>query len=425
MKHFHLFIIFMAMPPCTAMKNICNSNISVKLTFEKLFFAQHLANDRVIIGQQKNHSIWGPNEILIHIVNPINNEPIKEIKRIDTAASTSDSIRLAVHPNKKKFVLSYDYTVEIYNAETGKKEWSYDDNDKRIYSSIFSTLDNSIVMIHNGQSIEIIKYNYETNQHHTIKSSFLCPTIALHPLKNSMCAGNKREIFLYSLDQLDVTEPTTIESDVGYVENYQYTHDGSFIIAQKFSIINIIDPLLAKRTNCCSMEQKKHWNYCTYCGNLIEKTPFKKLTLEDGDDDVNYHKFCKMVLYPESLILATLSCKKNYSRSAIESYESYTLKYWHLLTQSCIYSAPILETKWNPGFDSHYDLSFSPDKKELLITLDNKCIALPVPLAIYHQALFIYLILKNYSFDGQNLPYDLARVITIKFHDILEHSIQN
>lgn len=70
-------------------------------------------------------------------------------------------------------------------------------------------------------------------------------------------------------------------------------------------------------------------------------------------------------------------------------------------------------------------LSFSPNGKQLLVALKNKCLMLPVPFDVRYKAgteeklWVVFYSLKKY--EDIHIPFDIINVITEKLLDIHEH----
>jgi len=148
--------------------------------------------------------------------------------------------------------------------------------------------------------------------------------------------------------------------------------------SKNYDLTKEITPCLQRLVNKYSLP-----NYCSQCGIHIEK-----------EDPLHYRiksSFKKVMFYPQSFIL-TILLNMEYSDK-----NSYSVKYWDILTQKCIHSTPILETESKYNYEIHpIDFSFSPDYTKLLVTLIGRCIVVPIPLEVQEQKLMLI--------DNNNIP---------------------
>ena len=352
---------------CLGMENIRQEKIIREITVvEEPSIARYLTKDRAVIAGKNGCSI----------VNPITNEEV--IKMSDKRAHVS------LRSDKKKVALFRNKTVKIYDTNTGDQEW-VTRGSNNIGSATFSPLENTIFLVCHKYNNDvryhksvIIKHNYVTNECTEIyKGTFLYENIALHPTQNIMCAGNEqREIFLYQLN--DLKSPSKKEKLKGPLpQYYQYSHDGSFIMASGVFDTYIIDSNLSHLQPYFKSE------------NMVHKT----------------------ILNQNSTIFARLV------RSQQEKIEFYVIEYWDIATQKCIYKAKVEKKElWAP-FDR--DLSFSFDETELMIVAENKCLIVPVHFNVNKKkAVFCLWILKNYQSNNPEIPSDIVEYIVNTLHDI-------
>ncbi len=207
----------------------------------------------------------------------------------------------------------------------------------------------------------------------------LCSNIAFHPTHNIICAGNREnQIFLYSLNSKEVFKTGKLKNSLA--GKYQYSHDGSFIIASGGRDIYITDLQLTNLSSCFNSHKKL---------------------------------FYKTILNANSSILAILSKMDPSQPSYVYTEDNtfYTIDYYDIVTKKCIYSAKVIRNDLDKRFYCE-DLSFSPDETELMIVLNGKCIIVPVPFEVNKKhAIFIYWILKNYQSNNPEIPNDVAQYI--------------
>src|SRR5579863_5472712 len=107
---------FNAIFVCKAMEN--TSQFKELKVIKDPFFAQYITDDRAIIASEKECCIMNP--ITDEIVQKVTIKPLDSRHRI---------IHCTIHPNKKKFALTYKdidkraHTTAIYDTTSGKKEW--------------------------------------------------------------------------------------------------------------------------------------------------------------------------------------------------------------------------------------------------------------------------------------------------------------
>jgi hypothetical protein len=352
MKH-HLLCCFTYLliiaSSCNSMENIHQEKILREITIiEKPYAAQYLQKDRAIIFGESGCSI----------INPLTNEKIKKISDLPYHNYSS----FALSPNKKKVALSHNANITMYDIDTGnKKMYSFPHS---LRSATFSPQEPFILLCSGyKEQTKIIKLNYITNQSEIYDIPFLCPNIAFHPTQNFICTGNtKNEIFIYSLDNLKKPiKQGNFKNSIPYY--YQYNQDGSFIIAVGVGDIYIIDTDLNSVFSSLRHEKKDFWNATMNANNTIVAVL--------SEHNRNFDHF---------------------------------IEYYDIKSKKFIYSTKIGDN--NPG--SSYNLSFSPDEKELMIILRGKCFVIPTS---YHHVIFMHWMLKNYQLHHPEIPNDVVNYI--------------
>jgi WD40 repeat protein len=344
---------------CNCMKNIPQEKIIKEITvIQQPIKAQYVKKDRVIMVGKDRCSI----------VNPDTNQ---EVIKIGNDSYENFSLDFSLSADKKKVALSYKKNIKIYDTDTGNEIWSHHNNDY-IHSPTFSSLEPFIILFNGyNEHKKITKHNYITNQNETYNVPYLYEDVALHPTQNIMCAGNNNKIVIYSLDNLkEPLKQGKLKNTLP--EHYQYSHDGSFMVAAGLFDIYIIDNSL---TNLFSCFRAKNIN----------------------------GEFYTTVLNADSTILAVLSKQVD---------GSYVIRYYDIATKKCIYLA-IIEKKYGV---CPTNLSFSPDETELMIVLNDKCVIVPVPFEVNKKnLLFVYWILKNYQNSNPEISDDVIGYIINTF----------
>ena len=104
-------------------------------------------------------------------------------------------------------------------------------------------------------------------------------------------------------------------------------------------------------------------------------------------------------------------------------FKEYSIKYANIQTQQYINTLQQLSIERSDWWrNDTYDLSFSPDATELLVTCNGKSIIMPVPWEISKtKACDRYLLLKHYQLDEQPLPHDVIWLLTAALRDVCEY----
>ncbi len=393
MKYCYLLIItFIVAPVSKAMEKETN-NIAELTNIRKPHTAQYLTNDRaVIISEQGLYS----DSILVQIINPENNDVVKKVF-VGDFRQYGHHIHLAIHPNKQKFAISLANEITIYNSETGKEEWFASINTKnRINTATFSPIEDTIFITYYDKykTTNIEKYNYATNEKGSVYdgSMFFRHDIALHPTQPILYTGNhKGKLFFHSsmtrqekgLSWKDIRHPKIIETE--YTErDYHYNHDGSVVIAQGGSAIYIAAPAMIDNPNDhpSRLFTGPKFTMLRDFLNLSAQYPYNPILMRLQCKDKKNEAISpikKVIFYPQSLLLTVLFNTRYPDKSAFD------IQYWDIQTQKCIHITPILETPETCYTTEPVDLSFSSDCTKLLVTVNNRCFVVPVPLEVQNR----------------------------------------
>jgi WD40 repeat protein len=318
--------------------------------------ALYLTNNRVAISGEKGCSI----------IDPTTDTLIKQISYISYP-------HIALHPNATKIALAYPEKVTIYNAQTGEQEWNIKNPllSTTIISSIFSPLEDSILINYPHNTTCHTRYNHKylffaAEHHHPNR-----PIIAFHPTKSLMCiADNPGDMTI--IYQKTCNIESRLFSNASH-EFCEYSPNGSLIALGNKKSMYILDP-----------------------ESTDPQTPLK---IKKGER-VSCIKF-----HPNSAVLATLSNIRS------------IVRYWDVVTQQLIVSMAPLSAYCSDFFNKN-TLSFSPDGKNLLVTVSDKCFVTPVPFEIIYQsdakkrAPFAYWLLKNYQRTHNNeIPDEIIQLL--------------
>jgi len=373
MKYNISICIFLITFSCMSMENIHDKK------FKEITIIQEPIGVRYLT---KNHAIiFGKNGC--SIIDVVAN---KEIKKIDNDNYTSTNFsHISLRPDKKKIAVSNKKNIKIYDVATGNQEWSTV-RANNIYGVVFSSLDTTIFLMTCAYDYKntITKHNYVTNEQCEIyHDSYVYPSIALHPTQNSMCVGNtNHDMFLYQLDNLQLAEKKDQLKNI-IAQSYQYSHDGSFILAYGLRDLYITDANLK--------------NFSSYC--IL------------GSNESDLHGFILNATSTMLIILLSI-------QEGSDSY--YAVRYWDITTQRCIKTVKIEKKNLRFIYSIYKRFSLSDDETELMIVLNNKCIIVPVPFEVNKKSIFLSWILKNYQKNNPEIPNEIVQYIFSAVRDITE-----
>lgn len=372
-SHYHfVIIIYFLITPLTyiAMENkkihTIFSEINEITTVEEPIRARLLPDHRIIIVNKEGST---------YIVDP----KIQQPQKINSFPFQQNSLIFPIiQNNKDKIISCKDNTVIINDAKTGKRIWNTQEQE-RISSLAWSPLNNTIFLSYFPINNNIKEYNYVTRNYKTIATSKPhCHLIAMHPKEKIICIADMHgNISLHELNNtLSIIKRVDLSEDFKKVLcNFcQYNSDGSYIAVGHNKKIIILDQNKTLNKYPCLQPQK-------------------------------YESFQEIAFHPSSSILAILYAHIEKLTNKI-TYTKQFVRYYDIKILQCIgqtiefYSA-----------DSH-DLAFSQDGYNIIITLDDKCVKLPVFFAIKEKYLYSLCVLNQFKYNNeQNLPQDVAQYI--------------
>lgn len=386
--HFIIIHCLIAVAPCTAMEldlKKCNLFEKPKILSEITIIkepwqAEYLAEDRVIINGKDGCCI----------INPKTN---KAIKKIDVQAQ-----HFALHPTTKKIAFSGENPA-IYST-TGDREVFIQANNLPITKSVFDPLNNHILLEQAGYSGS---YDCETG-HKAEMGAGRISFIAFHPTQKLiyMCHPiggwfSKPCIETYSSTTLEQTDriglgdhcnPTYILcSPNGAWIAVQYVNKAVYIIKHHDQT-----PI----THCIELPTIKN--------TLFIMNPVTD-TLTAIQHNYNNPRV-DILFHPNSAVLATVM------PLCIDRERHEIVFYWDVITQQLITTMPPFPTRYH---HIHKNIAFSPNGKELMVVLPDKCITLPVPFEVLYNTTeklpHLYLFLLKEWLNQHDMPNDVQKII--------------
>lgn len=391
--------------PCAAMekeKTICPEITAVKNPHQAFF----ITNNQAVINGEGGCSI-------VHLQNN------KEIKKI----SDSDDAYLAMHPDKSVFALAHSDRLYIYDAHTGILRCdSFQLKLPNVTSAVFNHSQDIFLSSKNYNGYYITRFIHAKNYYnppvnetiidslipcnHMDHDSFLT-NIICHPTHQELicliCSATGH-ISIKNIDSLFVDDNlhrSQLNRLNGKHLNGAYSPDGSILACYNPATFFIIDI------------------------NTGEKEMLLKIANKGMIRAITFH--------PEGSIITALSNKE----------EVTNIDYWDIKNKKIIMSTPLPEvhnthnaqfslinpfswftTKENNQINP--SLSFSPDQKNLMVIMKNKCFLIPVSFEIRYRTdikerILLYWLLKNCNIDDNPvLPKELIQTITHIFLETLQ-----
>jgi WD40 repeat protein len=366
MKYNHYFFIMVylliAATFSYAMEKENKWHITQEITaIKKPWRARYLDENRIVVSNR-----YGSN---VSIVNLRTNE-VQTIN-VNNIHPLSEMICLQV--DNKKIIHSHHQTIAVYDAQTGKKEWSVVE-EKPIRSFACDTSKNTVYVGFGEAKNGIIKHNYITNDSEDIHVPKFCQIMSMHPTKEVMCISDygSSGISLHSLPNLETKKDIF---SLATIFICQYSPDGSCIVTGNCRYLFIIDP---------DKNNKTH--------------PFLTAANDESFKNIAFH--------PNGLVLATLSqrqiTKEDLSARFFSQYHVYKnqiVRFWDLKTQKCIYTMPVFNAQ------DGYDLTFSEDGSEMIIVLEDTCVRALVPFEAQKKCAYFLWLLHQIAKEN-NLPKD-------------------
>ena len=362
--HFIIIHCLIAVSPCTAMEldlKKCNLFEKPKILSEITIIkepwqAEYLAEDRVIINGKDGCCI----------INPKTN---KAIKRIDVQAQ-----HFALHPTTKKIAFSGENPA-IYST-TGDLEVFIQTNNLSITKSVFDPLNNNILLEDTGDFSR--SYDCETGNQTGIGAGRIS-FVAFHPTQKIvyMCHPiggwfRKPCIEIYSSTTLQQT------GRIGLGDHCNPTYilcspNGAWIAVQ-------------------------YVNKAVYIIKHHDQTPITHC--------IELPTIKNILFHPNSAVLATVM------PLCIDRERHEIVFYWDVITQQLITTMPPFPTRYH---HIHKNIAFSPNGKELMVVLPDKCITLPVPFEVLYNTTeklpHLYLFLLKEWLNQHDAPKDVQKII--------------
>ncbi|HLW72490.1 MAG TPA: WD40 repeat domain-containing protein [Candidatus Babeliales bacterium] len=368
---YHLLIaihVLLAITSCSAMNKFIDirPNIITTIAVKKPKQAAFLTNNLVIINHRNGCGIF---DLHTH----------KEVKKI----TDIECEHFAIHPHNQIIAISRQDGVTLYNIKTGT---NIDHINNHFYphpiiSTSFSPLTKNIIIRYEYQN-EIIDYDYANKTsyswQHTHNTTMGPPKITFHPTQPYICFGHgctpnsHIDIFDYKAQHKNPYNKTVQKLHTEHINFCEWSPNGSFFAHGNQYNVNVIqDPL----------DWYMH---------------ITKLSIEKDDE-----QFVKIKFHPNSFFIATLSSP------------NHIVCYWDVTTYEPMSCLSLLFADTICSAPKNSDLAFSDDGKKLIVTLNNKCVILPVPFELIYQPEakellpYFLFILKNYQ--QMRLPQDIIR----------------
>jgi len=387
MKHLYLIItiLFIATPLCHAMESqphpIAEPKIIVSITSS--------ANIESIACVPKNIiAILDKKEC--RLCDFLENKT----KTLKTFTKPIQSGALIPHPTNKQLLALYyekkisDYTIEIYDIEKKKKIWKK--TSLRWFKPVFCSEINTILIQERNNSLShttssgnysIVSYNYKKNSHQEYPIGAFSYYTQAHPTKKE-CAILRRPP--HRPDKISILElkkdtaPKTIFTNES-IANYTYNNTGSLLA------INVAH-------DKCAIFNSESLTHKWLIG------PFNK-------------KILRMVFYPASSILATISndCDNEF------------LCYWNAKTLQLINIISLTSLLHTNSKWFQCTFAFTLDEKAIVVSLYNKCFVIEIPFEVLSDELYCHgtknkclfaLWALNNLYDQENmLPQDIRYLV--------------
>jgi hypothetical protein len=395
MKYHHLFIIvyfLIAILCCNAMEenkiltHLLLNRIEKITAVEKPRRARLLTNDRAVIHDENQDT---------YIVNL----ETKISQRISPSDNIKDiSFHSILQSNNNKIITCCGKTVIIYDAH-GLVERSKI-TETEIQSLAWNSAQNTIFFCLYPENAEwnyqktnkIKKYNYETNNcTEVFIDDRQYKFITMHPKEEIICLiDNVDRIHFHTLYDTNSTRERLpiINSIYENIESFfscQYNSDGSYLAAGYTNKIKIIN-------------HNKKPNPLLYTSSPQGEF-FEAILAEENET------FHEIAFHPNNIILAIL-CSYSLGNIPGTTRKKQYVRYYDIKTLQCIDKT--IE------FDSRYshDLAFSHDGFAIIITLEDKCVKIPVNFAIKEKCLYTLLTLNHFKNGSQHiLPKDITHYI--------------
>ncbi|HLJ31863.1 MAG TPA: WD40 repeat domain-containing protein [Candidatus Babeliales bacterium] len=339
-----IFIItFAAAMNITPEESIITKPIAELTVIEKPRQAKYLTDDIAVISNQQGCSI----------VDIKTNTEIKKIS--DIYDKHFDSQDITIHKNRKEIAFCmYKQGVTVYGIEEdpdGTKKYNLKCiiDDKDIRNHMFSSSAHTILLkcYDDAGRVYLKQHNYKNNdvRVYDIGLRHHVHSLACHPTEKIVCGINfdQDKLYCYSLEDYQSNnfyQEVLLPVSPGFCK---YNSDGSLLATGNAKCIIILDPT-------------KKWQEIAAFPSPTKEKDF-------GEED-----FGRIMFYSHN-VLATLP-----------RHMGNKIFYWDIINQKKLTS-----TTFSQEHSLLRDFSFSPDGTKVMITLENKCIILPVPLEVMYE----------------------------------------
>ena len=294
----------------------------------------------------------------------------KKEQTITSSSFYSDYNYPIILSKNNKIITYNERTLSIYDIKTGE----YKKKESLNLRSLEWDSSNNTIFFSELNNITQWNYNNERETTDILKNDV--KVIAIQPEQKIICSTNSREIFLHDLNDNNLPIIKTIPYTGFFcLHFYKFSPDGSYLAIGNSKKIMIIN--LKNNTN-------KH----------------ESLLIKDAKEF-----FKKILFHPNNLILAIL-CTHNIEDISGKIFPQYFVRYYDIKTLALIDETEQFQS------NNSYDIGFSPNGYFIIITLDDKCIELPVYCAIKEKCIHSLYVLNQFKYYyNQNLPKDVTRYI--------------
>lgn len=297
-------------------------------------------------------------------------------------------------------------TITIYDAHTNVQKWNKTEA-RLAHSLAWKPTQNTIFLClypeNSKKANKIKKYNYATNDDEEIFiEDRQYKFITLHPTEEIMCLiDNHGNIYWHELnDTGSKHKKLPIRNDVkggtGLSFSCHYNFDGSYLAAGYTNKIKIVD-------------HNKKPNPLLYLTSPKGEF-FEEILAQENET------FHAITFHPNNTILAIL-CSYQLSTIPGCTHKNQYVRYYDVKTLQCIEKTIAFHSLYS------HDLAFASDGFSIIITLEDKCITIPVTFAIKEKCLYALLSLNQCKDEyEQMLPKDITRYITYTLIKSMLHS---
>jgi hypothetical protein len=345
-----------------------------------------------------------------------------EIKKI----SDTNNAYLAIHPNKSVFALTHHNDINIYDAKTGTHRCDYyspfQPKLQTITSAVFNNSEDIFVSHKQDDKYCITHFIHQKNCYEPPINETIIDCLKYCKKVDSSEGPSLHNIICHPTKKNFVC---LINNNTGYIsitydphEDEHYEYGYHFRAANGKDLNSEYSPdgsLLA----CCNPQVFFIIDIKARTKDLMFINTKNKVVIQ------------AITFHPEGSIIAALSDKEGVKH----------IDYWDIKNKKIIMSTTLPEmhntqslftsifSSWfttkedNP---TNASLSFSPDKKNLMVIMENRCFLMPVALGIVcrtdiQETAFLYWLFNNYQIDHNTILIDeIRQLITRIFLETLK-----